>query len=98
MAFRKYKDLAVKVSEYTTSSGEKKGRWQNVGSIMQDETGAQFLMISKWFNFAGVPDLSGKGGDSVLVSMFDPNPHDNAAPAPAAAPAPSQPHDDDIPF
>lgn len=95
MAFRKYKDLCVKTGEYTTASGEKKGRWQNVGSIMQDENGAQFIMLARWFNPAGVPDLSGKGGDSVLLSMFDPKQHDQAVPAAAAA-APSL--DDVVPF
>lgn len=72
MAITKLYDLAVKTGEYTTSNGDKKGRWQNVGSIMQKDDGSEFIMLSKWFNPAGVPDLSGKGGDSILLSKFDP--------------------------
>jgi len=72
MAAQKIKDLAVKVSEYTDKTGAKKGRWQNVGAVMQGDDGSKFIMLAKWFNPAGVQDLSGKGGESLLLSMFDP--------------------------
>lgn len=69
---KKLYDLAVKTGEYKNQSGETKGRWQNVGACMQSDDGSKFLMLNKWFNPAGVQDLSGKGGESILLSMFPP--------------------------
>ncbi len=88
MATKLY-DLAVKTGEYTTQGGETKARWQNVGSVFQGQDGGQFILLSKWFNPAGVPDLSGKGGDSIIMSCFEPR-QDGERQAPAqqaAAPA-----------
>lgn len=104
---KKLYDLAVKTGEYKNQSGEMKGRWQNVGAVMQSDDGSKFIMLAKWFNPAGVQDLNGKGGESLLLSMFpprDPNqqqgqqqqsdrPADRRAPPP-----PQQDLDDDIPF
>lgn len=73
MAARKLYDLAVKVSEYQDNQGNKKGRWQNVGAVMQGDDGGKFIMLNRLFNPAGVPDLSGRGGESILLSMFEPN-------------------------
>ena len=72
MASRKVYDLAVKTGEYQTQSGEKKGRYQNVGSVFEGDDGRQFIMLARWFNPAGVVDLSGKGSDSVILGMFEP--------------------------
>jgi hypothetical protein len=69
---RKLFDLAVKTGEYTTATGETKGRWQNVGAVFEGDKGGQFVMLNRWFNPAGVPDLSGRGGDSILLSCFEP--------------------------
>ena len=82
---RKLFDLAVKVSEYTTPTGEVKARWQNVGSVFEGNEGGQFILLSRWFNPAGVPDLSGKGGDSILMSCFEPR-QDGQQQAPAPQP------------
>lgn len=102
MAARKLYDIAAKTGEYTAQSGEKKGRWQNVGAVMQADDGNKFIMLARWFSPAGVPDLSGKGGESILLSMFEPKQQDGAAPAPAPrpspAPAPSAGFDEDVPF
>ena len=107
MAAKKLYDLAVKTGEYQDrASGQTKGRWQNVGAVMQGDDGNKFIMLAKWFNPAGVPDLSGKGGESILLSMFAPKdqqPQQQAAPAqrqaPATrAPAAAQGFEDDIPF
>ena len=68
---KKIKDLAVKVGEYTNKDGEKKARWQNIGAMMAGDDGNTFLLLERWVNLAGVPDLSGKGGNSCLVSCFD---------------------------
>lgn len=70
MATKLY-DLAVKTGSYTDGQGQDKGRYLNVGAVMEGDNG-KFLMLNKTFNPAGVPDLSGRGGDSVLISMFEP--------------------------
>lgn len=101
MAAKKLYDLAVKTREYTDRDGNRKGNWQNVGSVMQSDDGSKFIMLARWFNPAGVPDLSGKGGDTLLLSMFAPKDDSQQAPRQAAAaPRPQQSvHDDsDIPF
>lgn len=104
---KKLYDLAVKTGEYTDNQGQQKGRWQNVGAVMQNNDGGKFIMLAKWFNPAGVPDLSGKGAtsESILLSMFEPKQNDGQqAPRQAApqqrqaAPQRSTPEDDDIPF
>ena len=109
MAARKIYDLAVKVSEYQDNQGNKKGRWQNVGAVMQGDDGGKFIMLAKWFNPAGVPDFSGRGGESLLLSMFEPKDqngqqgggggHQQQRQAPPQQQrAPQNQYDDDIPF
>lgn len=107
MASKKLYDLAVKTGEYKDNTGAPKGRWQNIGAVMQSDDGSKYIMMAKWFNPAGVPDLNGKGAtsESILVSLFPPKDRDGAAPQPhrAQAPAPTSPAglaqmDDDIPF
>lgn len=109
---KKLYDLVAKIGEYTTQSGEKKARWQTVGAVMANDDGGKFVMLSKWFNPAGVPDLSGRGAtsESILLSMFEPVPTGNQqqqqfAPRSSAPPqrqAPQQQYsqndDDSIPF
>lgn len=98
---KKLYDLTVKTGEYTDRNGNKKGRWQNVGAVMQGDDGGKFIMLAKWFNPAGVPDLSGRGGESILLSMFEPRNDNgtqdahNAGKSNGYAPNPA---DDDIPF
>ncbi len=71
MAHRKVKDLAVKVGEYDDrASGQKKARWHNVGAVMEDDNGGQYIMLDRYFNPAGVPNPDNRG--TVLLSMFDP--------------------------
>lgn len=102
MASRKIKDVAVKVSEYTDKTGAKKGRWQNVGALMESDDGSTYIMLNRWFNPAGVQDLSGKGGESVLLSLFDPRDDQQPVGSPPARSTtpPKQQHidDDDIAF
>lgn len=106
---KKIYDLAVKTGEYQDRQGNKKGRWQNVGAVMQGDDGGKFIMLAKWFNPAGVPDLSGRGGESILLSMFEPRQADgqqnahNEAKSNGYAPTQTGPsnytaNDDDIPF
>lgn len=101
---KKLYDLAVKTGEYNDRNGQKKGRWQNVGAVMQGDDGGKFIMLAKWFSPAGVPDLSGRGGESILLSMFEPRndnaPQDahNAGKSNGYAPNSSSVDGDDIPF
>jgi hypothetical protein len=80
-------DLAVKVGSYTNQQGEQKNRYQNVGALMQGDNG-QFIMLAKWFNPAGVPDE--RGGESILISVFEPKERDQAPQRPAQRPAAQQ--------
>jgi hypothetical protein len=61
-------DLVVKTGEYT-SNGETKGRYENVGSMMQGDSG-QFLILKRTFNPAGVSNPDNK--DSIIISCFEP--------------------------
>lgn len=109
MASKKTHDLAVKVGEYTDSSGAKKNRWLTVGRVMAGDDGNEFWLLDKTFSPAGVPDLNGKGGDSVLLSKFPvrdrnqaPSEHQQAK-ANGYAPQPAGGHGfgnmpDDLPF
>jgi hypothetical protein len=101
---KKLYDLAVKTGEYQDRNGNKKGRWQNVGAVMQGDDGGKFIMLAKWFNPAGVPDLSGRGGESILLSMFEPRNDNgqqdahNSGKSNGYAPNSSSADDADIPF
>lgn len=101
MATKKLYDLAVKTGEYTVQ-GQTKGRYENVGAVMQSDDGGKFIMLKRVFNPAGVPDLSGRNSDSVLLSMFPPKDTDSQQSAQVLAaksllPA-AQKYDDSIPF
>lgn len=69
MAATKIRDLAVKVSEYTDSQGQPKGRYENVGSMMKGDDGGIFLIFKRTFNPAGVPNPEGR--DSLMISCFE---------------------------
>lgn len=62
---RKTHSLSVKVGEYQ-KDGQTKGRYQNVGAIMESEKGS-FILLDKTFNPAGIQD----GKNSVLIHMFE---------------------------
>lgn len=88
MAARKVFDLMVKTGEYTDKTGAKKARWLPVGRVMQGDDGSEYILINKTFNPAGVPDLSGKGGDAVLIRKFEARNNDQAGAAPPEGAAP----------
>ena len=97
---KKVYDLAVKVSTYTDRQGNEKGRWKNIGSVLQMDDGGKVLLIDRTFSPAGVPNPDDR--DSVMVSMFPPKEHDEA-PKQQAAPAPAPRaqggfQQDDVPF
>ncbi len=60
-------DLVVKTGSYTDQQGQEKGRYENVGSMMEGDNGP-FLILKRTFNPAGVPNPDCK--DSVIVSCF----------------------------
>ena len=69
---RKIKNLSVKTREYKDKDGNPKANWVNIGVIMENDQGKQFMLLDKWINFAGIPDFSGKeNSGSIMVSMFD---------------------------
>lgn len=72
MASKMY-DVVVKTGEYQ-SNGETKGRYENIGTMMQGDNGP-FLILKRTFNPAGVPNPDNK--DSVLVSLFEPQQQQN---------------------
>lgn len=95
MATTKLYDLAVKVGEYQ-SGGQTKGRYQNVGAVMQTDDGGKFILLYRFFNPAGVPNPDNRA--NVALSMFEPRDNSQqqqAAPARQSSPAPDS---EDIPF
>ena len=69
---KKY-DLVVKVGEYTDQSGQTKGRFKNVGVMMEGQNGP-YILLDRTFNPAGVSGNEGR--ESIIVSMYEPR--DNA--------------------
>ena len=78
---RKY-DVAVKVGEYEDSEGNTKGRYENVGVVLDSGDG-EYMLLKKTFNPAGV---SGDG-DRVILSFFEPREYE--APKKPAAKTPN---------
>jgi hypothetical protein len=68
MAAKKVYDLSVKIGTYE-KDGETKGRYQNIGVMLEKDDGGRFIIMESWFNPAGVPHEAGKG---IMVSMFEP--------------------------
>lgn len=71
---RKY-DLAVKTSEYQDSYNKTRARWKNIGSLMEDDKGGEFILLDKFINFAM---LGEPGRDNILVSLFEPKERSNS--------------------
>ena len=67
---QKLYDAVVKTGEYVDDQGNTKGRYENVGSVMQGDNG-MFLILKRTFNPAGLPNPENK--DSAIVSFFEPN-------------------------
>jgi len=82
-----------------THNGKEKKRYENVGHVMQGDDGGKMICLKRTFNPAGLPP---DGRDTVVLSMFEPRPRDDALPAPTitrpAAPLPADDPDDSIPF
>ena len=112
MSFRKTHDLAVKVGSYTDREGREKGRYENVGHILQGDQGAKLMLLKRTFSPAGVPNPDGR--DTVILSVFEVRDErgsqaptqqqraeverSRATPARETATASDAPFDDNIPF
>ena len=68
----KIRDVTVKTGEYQDrNTGETKGRWQNVGSLMRnDDDQSYFIVLDRTFNPAGVPNPDNRS--SLILSCFVP--------------------------
>ena len=82
-------DLAVKTGTYP-KGGETKNRYENIGSVFQDDNGGEFMTLKRTFNPAGVPNPDGK--DSIIISRFAVREQTEAPEPQTSAP------DGDIPF
>jgi len=60
-------NLKAKVGTYM-KDGQEKGRYVDVGVLMQSDDGSYYALINPTFNPAGVPMQGGK--DMVMVSVF----------------------------
>lgn len=94
-------DLAVKLGTYTDRQGNEKGRWKNVGSVLETDDGGRVLLIDRTFSPAGVPNPENR--DNVMISMFEPKDRDQQQAPPQQAPQQTrQPQggfdDRDVPF
>ena len=109
MPAKKIRDLAVKTGSYTDRDGNTKGRYKNVGSLMESDDGSKFILLDTTFNPAGVPNPDNR--DNVLISIFElkdsdggqrsgggATPRNNEGPRQAAQTRQSDIADDDIPF
>jgi len=93
---RKIKNLSVKTREYKDKDGNDKANWQNIGVIMENDKGKQFMLLDKWFNPAGIPDTRNPNSTSIMVTMFDVD--DNYQASRKDIPPSYKGNDNDIPF
>ena len=70
---KKY-DLVVKVGEYTDGQGQTKGRFKNVGVMMEGQNGP-YILLDRTFNPAGVGGNDGR--ESIIVSLYEPKAEGN---------------------
>lgn len=86
MATKLY-DVCVKTGSYTNNQNEQKNRYENVGTVMQNDDGSLFLLMKTTFSPAGVPNPDNR--DTILCSFFDPQNNQQQLP-PNQQPAPQQ--------
>jgi hypothetical protein len=93
---RKLYDVAVKTGEYQNQQGETKGRWQNVGAVLEFDDGGKAIVLERWFNPAGVANPDNR--PNVMLSMFAPKDQQQQAPRQQRqAPPPVDDFDDNLP-
>lgn len=99
MPAKKIRDLAVKTGSYTDRDGNTKGRYKNVGSLMESDDGSKFILLDTTFNPAGVPNPDNR--DNVLISIFELKDNDGGQrqqSAPARQAPPPVIDDETVPF
>ena len=62
--------LSVKTGTYM-KDGVEKGRYENIGTMMQSDDGGFYVILKKTFNPAGVNQ--GDGKDSIIASVYQDN-------------------------
>ena len=72
---KKLFDLCVVTSCYT-QNGQKKNRYENIGSIWEKD-GKPFMILKAHFNPAAIARKEGE--ESILVSMFPPKDNSNSS-------------------
>lgn len=86
---KKIYDIAVATGKYTNKNGEEKNRYENIGAVIQGDSGP-FMVLKRTFNPAGI--ASDK--DTILCSLFKAD--DAPKPQPVASTPPVS--DEEIPF
>ena len=71
---KKY-DAVVKTGSYTDNAGESKGRYENVGSVMENDKGELYMILKTTFNPAGAKV---EGKDCIIVSFYEPKEKDTS--------------------
>ena len=66
-------DVVARVGSYTDSSGQEKGRFENVGAVIMNQNGGYNLLLKKTFNPAG---LAEPDKECILLSLFEPQQKD----------------------
>jgi len=64
-------NIKVKVGTFE-KDGQTKGKYVDVGVLMQGQDGGMFILLNTTFNPAGVPNPEGK--ESILCSVFTDQP------------------------
>lgn len=93
---KKY-DLAIKTGEYE-KNGEKKGRYKNIGAVMEGQNGPYILFDSTCISMQLFALVNKDRRDSVIVSMFEPKGTQGSESKPASTGEMPPVEDDDIPF
>ena len=65
---KKY-DVVARIGSYTDNQNQEKGRFENVGVVIQNKNGGFNLLLKKTFNPAG---LATPDQESVILSLFEP--------------------------
>jgi hypothetical protein len=97
---KKLYDLTIKTGSYM-KDGAEKGRYENVGAVMEKDDGGRFILLKRSFNPAGVPYR--EGSDSIILSMFkkeadSPSDSESAMSRVTGGPEDKVPDDIEVPF
>jgi hypothetical protein len=65
---KKLGSIAVKTGTYTDKTGKEKGRYENVGVILEMDDGKEAIFLKRTFNPAGVPAADGR--DQIPIYRF----------------------------